>query len=79
LVGGFVIRVGNELVIGIDQYIHNEGDTEVHIFFGGFIPTYNPVTCIKGKPESMKELVGKLEDLLGVHIKVSEPSNADHN
>jgi len=67
-----------ELLIAIDQYRNSEDDPDIHIFFGGFVPTYNPVTCVKGKPESMVELVGKLEDLLGVHIKVSEPSNAEH-
>jgi hypothetical protein len=55
------------------QYHCGGDESEVKIFISGFIPTYNPIICTKGKPETMKELVGNLENLLGVCLAVSEP------
>jgi len=62
-----------EQTVTFNQYRHKEGDSDIHIFVGGFEPLYNPICCEKGKPATMKELIEKLENLLGVCIAISEP------
>lgn len=64
-----------EQTMSFNQYLHGEGDEEIHFFISGFEPAYNPICFVKGKPETMKEFLQKLGELVGVEIeaKVARP------
>jgi hypothetical protein len=66
-----------EHTINFYEHFPDGEEGNVKFMISGFIPTYDPLFVQKGRPETMTVLAEKLGNLLGVHIKVSEPSNAD--
>lgn len=65
-----MISEGREKIVSISQYRH-ETSGERYVYFGGLDTLRNPIIAIKGKPESMDELVKVLGDLLGVKVTAS--------
>lgn len=61
-----------EQVISFCQYRQTVDDSEIHFFVTGFEPSYNPITCIKGEPKTMTELVKGMENMLGVKITLEK-------
>ena len=66
-------NVIKEYTVNIMEHKYPD-ETDIHLFVSGFIPTYAPVTCIKGKPETMGDLIEKLNNVFGVKFKVEPPS-----
>ena len=59
-------------MVGVHDCKDKKDKPEVQIYVSGFEPTYSPVTCVRGNPATMTELMQKLSEFLNVTVSAAK-------